>query len=154
LKHRPVSKGLQSSRYPGSNLGDPSGAAGAAIPEFFLRRPGEVSRGANEPYAWAAEVGGHLVGLLGLSPSGDATVRIRWLRIEPEWQHTSVTGKLIRRLREHCNEQGHLRIVADARLAPRWFWRMFQQRGFRLKGRQGEFQQGELEFVLDLNYQP
>ncbi len=136
----------------------PAGAAGkrgrdreGAIPDFFGRRSGKGRHETNEPYAWAANMGGRPVGLLGMIPCGNGAVRIRWFRVEPEWAHTAVVGKLIRRLYKHCRRQGYLRVVAESRLAPQWLWGVFERRGFRLKTRRGIVGGEELEFVLDFN---
>lgn len=130
-----------------------AGDSGAAIPGVLLRHHGERRREPGEPFAWAAEIGGHRVGLLGLAPGENGTVRIRCFRLEPQWRHTSIAGNLIRHLYEHCDAEGYLRVVAEASLAPGWFWRMFPRHGFRLHARQRGPRCEELQFVLVLRHQ-
>lgn len=128
-------------------------AAGTAARRIALRQPGD-RRERLEPYGWVAEAGGCVLGFIGMVPEGNGTVRVRWLRVESEWGHTAVAGKLIRLLREHCSRHGYLQVVAEAALAPAWFWRLFQRGGFRMKPRQEGIGTSELEFVLDLKYLP
>jgi RimJ/RimL family protein N-acetyltransferase len=97
---------------------------------------------------WAAEIGGRVVGLIGLVPVGNKAARIAWFRIEPEWQHTSVLVKLIGQLHEHCRSQGYRRVALDVRLAPQWMWRMLARSGFRLLRRIRGPRSEVLEFGL------
>jgi N-acetylglutamate synthase-like GNAT family acetyltransferase len=115
----------------------------------FSRGLPAVRRESRNPYAWGEEVGGRLVGLIGLVPTGNRTVRVRWLRVDPEWRHTAIAAKLIDGLRNHCCGQGYLKVVADAKIAPSWLWRQFERRGFRLC-RQEESGGRELHFVISL----
>lgn len=109
--------------------------------ERYGQRPG--------PCVWAAEIGGAVVGLVGMVPSGAHTARIHYLHIEPDWQHTGILAGLFRRLCEHCHRQGYGRVALNSRIAPAWIWRLLVRCGFRLlrriRGPRGEV----LEFALD-----
>ncbi len=105
-------------------------------------------REARTPYAWGEEIGGRLVGLLGVTPSGDEGVRIRWLRVDPVWGNAAIVSKLIRNLRDHCRGRGYANVRVDASLAPGWVWRQFQRRGFRMCPPASQAA-SDLHFVLD-----
>lgn len=98
---------------------------------------------------WAAEIGGRLVGTIGLAPGGQHAARIQWLRVEPDWQHTAVLAKLIGKLYEHCCKQGYVRVVMDVGVAPQWIWRLLVRRGFRLLRRIRGPKSEVLEFALE-----
>ncbi len=104
--------------------------------------------GSPDQCVWAAEIGGRLVGTIGLVPDGAHVAHIHRFRVEPDWQHTAVLAKLIGQLYEHCCSEGYVRVVLDASIAPQWLWRLLVRRGFRLVRRIRGPRSEVVEFAL------
>jgi len=79
--------------------------------------------------AWVVAVGGHVVGALRLERDGKGGARVRCVRIDPEWQHTSVPESLADRARAFCRHAGYSRVAFAPGSAPLWFQAMARRRG-------------------------
>ena len=83
---------------------------------------------------WLCTISGLVVGAVGLRHEGLDTAKICLFRVDPEWQRTSVTEKLIECIRQHSGRCGITKVVMDPHVAPRWLLRSLRHCGFQLAG--------------------
>jgi CheY-like chemotaxis protein len=98
---------------------------------------------------WLAEAGEKVVGSIGVGHITPDIVKIRQLRIDPEWQHTAIPNSLIDRVREYCWSHACHRIVLEYGTAPGWFTRLLERRGLGTPRQQVVEGKSWLEFDLD-----
>ena len=90
-----------------------------------------------------------VVGAIGVCPDGLDGLRIRLFRIDPEWQHTSVPGKLVECVRNHAQCSGRSRIVVEPRVVPRWLLQSLGRHGFQFEGWRSMCDRELLEFSVE-----
>jgi hypothetical protein len=69
---------------------------------------------------WECRIGDLLVGRVGLRHDRPGVVRICFFRLDPQWQHTAVATKLVRRVCNHCAAYGCSDVTWNPGAAPRW----------------------------------
>jgi N-acetylglutamate synthase-like GNAT family acetyltransferase len=89
---------------------------------------------ADQEFVWVCNIGGRVVGTVGLRHEGHNAARICLFRVDPEWQHTSVPRKLIQCVRAYSRRCGLTRISMEPRVAPRWLLASLRRRGLELVG--------------------
>jgi ribosomal protein S18 acetylase RimI-like enzyme len=89
---------------------------------------------ADQEFVWVCNIGGRVVGTVGLRHEGHNEARICLFRVDPEWQHTSVPKKLIQCVRAYSRRCGLTRINMEPRVAPRWMVASLRRRGLSLVG--------------------
>ena len=97
---------------------------------------------------WICGIAGRILGAVRLRHAGLDTAQICLFRVDPEWQRTSVTGKLIECIRQHTGRCGVTKVVMDPHVAPRWLLRSLRHCGFRLVGRKDSLDRKRLEFYV------
>ena len=99
---------------------------------------------------WVAEIDGRVLGMIGVARDLEHTAEIRRLRVDPQWQQTSIAAKLLETALTHCRDEGYLKVILDTRFDPDAVLDLFEKFGFqhtRTKAMQGK---DLLEFYLDL----
>lgn len=104
---------------------------------------------ARQDYLWLCSIGGRVVGMAGVRHDGPDAARLCLFHVDPEWQHTSVPGKLIECVRGYSRHSGLSRIVMESRVAPRWLLLSMRRRGFRLTACRMALRQQVLEFRVE-----
>jgi hypothetical protein len=61
------------------------------------------------------------VGTIRLTANGNSVARVRRVRIDLEWQHTSVPRLLADRVGAFCRDAGYARVEFVRGSAPSWF---------------------------------
>lgn len=80
---------------------------------------------------WVSELGGRVVGRVGLAQAAAQVARLCQFRMDPEWQHTSIPKHLVSCLQDYCWHHGCFKLVAEARDIPGWFRDLLERGGFR-----------------------
>lgn len=107
---------------------------------------------------WVADLGGCALGMIGVLRSSEHTAQIRRLRVDQQWQNTTIPARLVETAVEHCRHHGYLKVVFDTRFDthnnPAPVVDLFDRLGF-LHTRTKNIQDKDLlEFYLDLYRQP
>jgi N-acetylglutamate synthase-like GNAT family acetyltransferase len=98
---------------------------------------------------WVCNIGGHVVGTVGLRRVGPDAVRLSLFHVDPEWQHTSVPAKLVGCVRSHFQHAGLSQIVMDPRVAPQWVGQLLGRRGFHFDGYRDVLGKRDMEFHIE-----
>ena len=114
----------------------------------------EAAQDDRRDWAWICRIAEHVVGAIGVCPDGLNGLRIHLFRIDPEWQHTSVPGKLIECVRSHAGRSGCGRIVVEPRVVPRWLLQSFSRHGFQFEGWRSVCDRELLEFSVQREPRP
>lgn len=102
---------------------------------------------------WVAVSDGKVLGMIGVARDEGHTAEIRRLRVEKQWQHSTIGALLVETAVAHCKRHGYLKIVLDTRFELGAAQDLFERFAFhhtRTKSVQGK---DLLEFYLDL-YRP
>jgi len=91
--------------------------------------PDELRGAESSELAWVAAVGARVVGVLRLTRNDEGIARVQRVRIDPEWQHTSVPESLADRALAFCRRAGDARITFALGSAPSWFKTLARRRG-------------------------
>jgi len=84
------------------------------------RTRGKPGRKVHDEAAWVVQIKGRVVAMIRLACNGDGAAHIRQVRLDPDWQHTSLLRHLLRRVQQFCLRRGLSRIVVEPGGAPAW----------------------------------
>ncbi|MCC5830004.1 MAG: GNAT family N-acetyltransferase [Phycisphaeraceae bacterium] len=100
---------------------------------------------------WVAELAGKVVGMIGVVRDAEQSLgEIRRLRVDPQWQNTSVGATLIEVALAHCKHHGWLKVVLDTRFERNVALDLFSRFGFKHNRSRNVHDREMLEFYLDL----
>ncbi len=120
-----------------------TGADVEHIQEAFLSDP--------RNHFWVAEAENRIVGMVGVVGDEDQPMaEIRRLRVDRDWQHTSVGARLIETAVVHCKHHGFLKVVLDTRFERDAALDLFERAGFKHNRSKSMHDKELLEFYLDL----
>lgn len=110
----------------------------------------------NEPsnHFWVAEVDSTVIAMIGLARDEGPTAEIRRLRVEHDWQNTSIAEKLVQTALQHCRHHGYLKVVLDTRVQQGKAQELFEHAGFHHTRTKNLHGKDLLEFYLDLYRSP
>jgi len=108
----------------------------------------------DESHFWVAEVDGQIVGMIGVARDQEHTAEIRRLRVDPQFQQSTIGAKLIETALFHCNFHGYLKVVLDTRFDPDAVLDLFDRFGFQHTRTKNTGSKDQLEFYLDLYRDP
>jgi CheY-like chemotaxis protein len=98
---------------------------------------------------WITELADRVVGAIGLVHISRRAVKVTKFRVDPDWQHTSISSGLLRRVHDYCRDHGGLKLVVEAGCAPGWFPDLIQQAGFHLMRQRTAAGKAVWEFGVD-----
>lgn len=101
-------------------------------------------------YFWVAELEGKVLGMIGVANEDQHVAEIRRLRVEPEWQKSSLAWRLIETAISHCRKHDYLKIVLDTRFERHAALNVFERFGFQHTRTRNTPDKELLEFYLDL----
>lgn len=99
---------------------------------------------------WVAEQDGRCVGMIGVASDEEHTAEIRRLRVDPQFQETSIAAKLLETAIGHCKHHGFLKIRLDTRFEKEEAVDLFDRVGFQHTRTRPTPGKETLEFYLDL----
>lgn len=100
---------------------------------------------------WVAELEGKVVGMIGVVRDDEQSLgEIRRLRVDPDWQNSSVGATLIEVALAHCKHHGWLKVVLDTRFERNVALDLFSRFGFKHNRSRNVHGREMLEFYLDL----
>jgi GNAT superfamily N-acetyltransferase len=105
-----------------------------------------------DDHFWVAEHEGKVLGMIGVARDGH-TAEIRRLRVDKEWQHTTLGARLVELALNHCKEHGELKVVLDTRFERDYVMELFARFGFHHTRTKNLHGKDILEFYVDL-YRP
>ena len=122
--------------------------SGADIENIIAAYFGEPSS-----HFWVAELDGQVLGMIGAAREEEHTAEIRRLRVDQQWQDSTIGEKLVEIAIAHIKHHGFLKAVLDTRFERDTVISLFDRFGFQ-HTRSKTIQDKELlEFYLDL-YRP
>lgn len=105
-------------------------------------------------HLWVAEVEGSVLGMIAVAREGEHMADIRRLRVDPQWQNTTIGAKLLETAIAHCQHHGYLKVIFDTRINADTALDLFDKFGFQHTRTRETEQKDLLEFYLDLYRQP
>ncbi|MCC7146221.1 MAG: GNAT family N-acetyltransferase [Phycisphaeraceae bacterium] len=99
---------------------------------------------------WTAHVGERMVGMIGVVRDEEHVAEIRRLRVDKEWQKTSLASQLIETALAHCRQHGYLKVVLDTRFERQEAVELFERFGFQHTRTRAMHEKELLEFYLDI----
>ncbi|MCC7407813.1 MAG: GNAT family N-acetyltransferase [Phycisphaeraceae bacterium] len=101
-------------------------------------------------YFWVAELGGKIVGMIGVANEDQHVAEIRRLRVDPLWQKSGLAWRLIETAITHCRKHDYLKVVLDTRFERHAALNVFERFGFQHTRTRNTPDKELLEFYLDL----
>jgi hypothetical protein len=83
---------------------------------------------------WISALAGQVVGMVGLCHDGPHAARVRFFRVDPEWQHTCVLTRLVQCVYDYCLSHGFAKVVLPSHAIPPWMLRCLAHSGLRFAG--------------------
>jgi N-acetylglutamate synthase-like GNAT family acetyltransferase len=99
---------------------------------------------------WVAESSGDVVGMIGVAAEQEHTAEIRRLRVDRDYQNTSIAAQLIETAVAHCKQHSYMKVVLDTRFEQGAAVDLFDRFGFQHSGTKPVHGKELLEFYLDL----
>ncbi len=103
---------------------------------------------------WLAKIQDHEVGAIGILHEQPHVARLSCFRVQPEWQQTPVSTRLVEQVHHYCWNEGYLKLVVPSNVAPCVLQQMIDHRGFQLVRRKRSGPAERLEYLVDLYYMP
>ena len=107
---------------------------------------------------WVADLEAQVLAMIGVEMVEEHVAEIRRLRVDKQFQDTSIAERLVETALEHCHKQGHLKIVFDTRVdaesGAEAVVQLFDRFGFQHTRTRPAVGKDLLEFYLDLYRQP
>ena len=102
---------------------------------------------------WVAELDGEVVGMIGVAAEENRVAEVRRLRVEKNWQRSSLASKLLETAIDHVKNHGFLKVVLDTHFERDAVLHSFERLGFQHTRTRNLANKELLEFYLDL-YRP
>lgn len=103
---------------------------------------------------WVAEADQKVVGMIGVASDEPHTAEIRRLRVAPDFQGTSIAGRLLQTAVAHCKHHGYLKVRLDTRFERHAAVDLFHKVGFQHTRTRNTNEKELLEFYLDIYRHP
>lgn len=123
-----------------------TGADVDRIRQAYFSRP--------QDHFWVAEVGGRVVGMIAVVEDEGHVAQIRRLRVERDWQRTSVAEMLLKTAIDHCRQMGFIKLVFDTHFEHDQVIRLLQSCGFQYTRSRTIQNKPVLDFYANLYLRP
>ena len=99
---------------------------------------------------WVAEIGGEIVGMVGVQAQECGTAEIRRLRVRENLRRRGLGTALLEKALRHCRERGLLKISLDVLVDRKPALGLFEKTGFKLTREREAMDRVQLDFYFDL----
>lgn len=103
---------------------------------------------------WVAELGGRLVGMIGVGSDDRDTAEVRRLRVAKDYQSSAMASELLQTALNHCRHHMYLKVRLDTRFEEDQAVDMFDKVGFQHTRTRTAPGKDMLEFYFDLYRDP
>jgi len=103
---------------------------------------------------WVAELGGRIVGMVGLLRMSDDAAELRRLRVDSRHRRRGIGTRLLEQAVAFCQHHGYLKVVLDVRIDRGPAISLFEKFGFKHARTRAVDGRELMDFYLDLYKEP